>query len=154
MSEGDLTESVPPPPLVYLGAILLGLGIDRLWPAAFLPPAVQYAIGTTAIVLSIVLAAIILHAFVRHKTNPIHHRPTTTIIDTGPFRYSRNPIYVGMTLLQIGIGILVDSAWILLMVVPAVWIIHRFVVLKEEAFLEQQFGETYLTYKQRVNRWL
>ncbi len=78
----------------------------------------------------------------------------TAIVDTGPYRFSRNPAYLAAGALQCALGLLLNSEWILLMVMPAMIVIHKFVVLKEEAYLEDKFGEVYLDCKSRVRRWL
>lgn len=79
---------------------------------------------------------------------------TAPLITTGPFGLSRNPVYGSMTMLFIGIGTLIDGLWILAMVIPAILIVYFFVILKEEAFLEREFGDIYRSYKKTVRRWI
>lgn len=154
MADEEVRERVVPPPLIYLAGLLFGLALDTAWPAAFLPAPAQYVAGGVVIALGLGLFALTVRSFVRAQTSPVHERPTTTIISTGVYRFSRNPIYVAMTLVLIGLGLAIDSAWIVAMALPAALIIHRFVILKEEAFLETKFGDEYDRYRQSVRRWL
>lgn len=154
MADETVREVVVPPPLIYLAGLLIGLALDSVWPAAFLPATAQHVAGGATIALGLVLFAAAVREFVRARTSPVHHNPTTSIITTGVFRFSRNPIYVAMTLVLIGLGLAIDSAWIIAMAVPAVLIIHRFVIAKEEAFLASTFGDAYTRYRQSVRRWL
>lgn len=81
-------------------------------------------------------------------------RPTTVIVSSGPYRYSRNPIYIGLTAIYLGIGIAADSQWVLALTVPMLAIVRFGVIAREEAYLEKKFGQTYLAYKDRVRRWV
>ncbi len=81
-------------------------------------------------------------------------QPTTTIVDEGPYRYSRNPIYVGMFLGLIGLSLGFDSLWLLITLVPFYFVIRNGVVAREEVYLERKFGDAYRAYKTRVRRWL
>jgi len=80
--------------------------------------------------------------------------PTTTIVNTGPYRFTRNPIYLGMVLGLIGLAIALNSLWLLLMLVPFALVIRYGVVTREEVYLERKFGDVYRGYRSRVRRWL
>ena len=80
--------------------------------------------------------------------------PTTTIVDTGPYRFTRNPIYLAMVLGLIGLAIAFNSLWLLLMLVPFALVIRYGVIAREEAYLERKFGDVYRSYRARVRRWL
>jgi len=80
--------------------------------------------------------------------------PTTTLITDGPFRLSRNPVYIGYTLLYLGVGFWVNSAWPLVLLPLVLWLMHRLVIAREEAYLDHRFGDAYREYQQRVRRWL
>ena len=82
------------------------------------------------------------------------HKPTIAIVETGPYRFTHNPIYLGMFLGQTGIAIGFDSLWVLAMLVPFYFVIRHGVVAREEAYLERKFGAVYRGYKSRVRRWL
>ncbi len=77
-----------------------------------------------------------------------------TVVTDGAFRYSRNPTYLSLTLLYVGVALVLNSLWVLMMVVPAVAVTHWGVVLREERYLESKFGEEYRRYTQRVRRWI
>lgn len=152
--EKELSGVPVPPPIIYLVCLLAGLGLDWLWPIPLIPQTVQYAVGAAIIVSSFALFGFSLREFIRSGTRIEHQKPTTTVVATGPFAYSRNPFYISLTMLLVGIAVAVDSPWVMLMAVPAVLVIHRFVIRREEAFLEHKFGDEYLRYKAAVRRWL
>jgi len=81
-------------------------------------------------------------------------KPTTALVTEGPFRYSRNPIYLALTLLYVGVALLINALWILLLVVPAVLVLRYGVIAREEAYLTRKFGEAYRQYMAQVRRWL
>jgi len=92
--------------------------------------------------------------FKRHKTTILPHKASSAIINSGPFKYSRNPIYFAFSMIQIGAAVLLANLWILLLIVPAFLIMEKFVIEREEAFLSQEFGEPYNDYKKHVRRWI
>ncbi len=154
MSDKDSPGVLVPPPIVYFVCLMIGLGLDTLWPLPFLAQTLQFAVGFTIIAVSILLFGLVLRVFSKSKTSIDHRKPTTEIITAGPFAYSRNPVYLSMTMLFIGVAVTVDGLWILVMAVPAVVIIHYVVILREEAFLERAFGDEYRRYKATVRRWV
>ena len=154
MSDKDSSGALAPPPIVYFGCLMVGLGLDYLWQLPFLPQTIQYAFGFTILALSGLLIGWVLREFSKSKTSFDLRKPTTEIISTGPFGYSRNPAYVSLTILIFGIAIAVDSLWIFVMAIPAVLIVHYFVILREEAYLDRKFGDEYQRYKAAVRRWI
>jgi protein-S-isoprenylcysteine O-methyltransferase Ste14 len=146
------------PPAVPLLTILAGVGLDRLWPLRFpfgLPAPGRYVIGGAIVVgaiLGLGLYAVIVVRRSGQSENP--WKPTTEILDSGPFRLTRNPMYLHMVLACIGFAIILNNVWVLLLVPLCVLALHRFAILPEEAYLERKFGEKYLSYKRRVRRWL
>ncbi len=133
---------------------MVGLGLDYLWPLPFLPETLPYTVGFTLVALSFLVFGLVLREFAHSETSIDHKEPTMEIISIGPSAYSRNPVYVSMAMSMFGIAIAVDSLWILVLVFPDVLILHHFVVLPEEAYLERKFEEKYLNYKGSVRRWL
>lgn len=144
---------MPPVRPCALG-VALGLLLDWIWPW----PLGSYEYVLPAGVLLTILVAVcvvaLLRAFKRHGTSSDPKEETTAIVDSGPFRYSRNPAYVAAAILQAALGLLFNNVWILLLIIPAMITIHYVVVLKEEAYLESRFGNEYLDYKSRVRRWI
>ena len=94
------------------------------------------------------------HALARAKTTHNVRQPTTTIVADGVFRYSRNPMYLSLTLLYLGIASLFNSLWMLLLILPVLVVVQLGVIAREERYLERKFGEEYLRYKARVRRWI
>ena len=154
-NDNDHPDVVVRPPLLYLGALIAALILDWLWPGDFIADAaVQYWLGGIVIAASF---AIVIPAFVnfhRAGTNVPTTRPSTAVVTGGPYRYSRNPIYVSMTVLMAGIGIMADSLWILAALVPVLAVIRYGVIACEEAYLEAKFGDEYRRFKASVRRWL
>ena len=92
--------------------------------------------------------------FFQSRTTVLHHKPSSQIIESGLYRFSRNPIYVSGLLLQLGIALLLNNPWIALLVPVSKVVMDRYVIAHEEAYLERAFGEVYVSYKRRVRRWL
>ncbi|HET7365359.1 MAG TPA: isoprenylcysteine carboxylmethyltransferase family protein [Burkholderiales bacterium] len=142
------------PPLVYLGAIALGVLLHVVWPVAFIPYAVSTPLGVAIVLIAVALFVFAVRTLRAAGTPVPGDRPTTVIVRTGPFRYSRNPIYLAFTLLQLGLACWVDSLWLLLTLVPAVALISFVVIPREERYLQTRFPTEYLPYKVAVRRWL
>ena len=142
------------PPFVYLGSIALGLVLHLLWPARLVPLSVSTPAGAIVTVLAIALFVSAVRTLRAAGTPVPGNRPTTAIVRTGPYRFSRNPIYLAFSLLQLGISIWVNSAWLLATLAGAVALIHYVVIRREEQYLERRFGAQYLDYKASVRRWL
>lgn len=105
----------------------------------------------------VISAAFARWAFVtlrRAGTSASPYRPSAALTTTGPFRFSRNPIYLAMTGLYLGVSLLVNSVWPLLLLAPLLLVMHRGVILREERYLSAKFGEVYAAYKSGVRRWL
>jgi protein-S-isoprenylcysteine O-methyltransferase Ste14 len=134
---------------------MAGLALHWLVPLRFLPAAVPARwIGATVFVLALALFAWAIVTVTRAGSNVPTNRPTTTIVASGPYRFTRNPIYLGMVLALIGLAIAFDILWLLLMLVPFALVIRYGVVAREEAYLERRFGDVYRGYRSRVRRWL
>jgi len=142
------------PPFVYLGSIALGLVLHLLWPARLVPLSVSTPGGAIVTVLAIALFVSAVRTLRAAGTPIPGNRPTTAIVRTGPYRFSRNPIYLAFSLLQLGISIWVNSVWLLATLAGAVALILYVVIRREEQYLERRFGAQYLDYKASVCRWL
>jgi len=139
---------------VYLISILSGVVIQLAAPVPFLPGMLAVPLGATLVVVAVALFSYSVVKFRAAGTPIPARRPTTVIVRTGPYRFSRNPIYLAFSLLQLGIAIWVNSVWLLVTLVGAVAVIHYVVIPKEEQYLERKFGAQYLDYKTAVRRWL
>ena len=151
----DTSNAIVRPPIAWAVAIIVGLGAGWLYPLSFVPASVpRFWIGGGlfgfAFALAIWAIRTIRGAGTRIETN----KPTTVIVTNGPFRFTRNPVYIGMLLGQTGVAIGFDNLWVLAMLVPFYLVIRYGVVAREEAYLERKFGAVYLGYKSRVRRWL
>ena len=144
-----------PPPLVYLGAVIAG-GLLQLVLPWTLPLGRGLRIGAAFAIgaLGVALMAGAIRLFRRTGQDPAPWAPTPEIVSSGVYRFTRNPMYVGMTLLQIAIGVGFANLWILALVPPAVAVIQAIAIRHEEAYLERKFGATYLDYKRSVRRWI
>lgn len=171
MAEGPDLEvplSLPPrrdaarvrifPPGAPLLTVLVGVVLHRFWPIEFLallPRPLRIALGAGIILVALFMLgfrAVICMRKSGQSENP--WKPTTTIIEDGPFRFTRNPMYLQMVIGCVGFAIALANAWILLLTPVCAWTLQRFAILPEEAYLEQKFGAEYLAYKRRVPRWL
>ena len=123
-------------------------------PLTFLPRALTVVPGTTVVVVTIALFSYSVAKFRAAGTPVPARKPTTVIVRTGPYRFSRNPIYLAFSLFQLGIAIWVNSLWLRATLVGAVALIHSIVIPREEQYLERRFGAQYLDYKVSVRRWL
>ncbi len=141
------------PPLVFFCAILLGVALVRVWPLRFVPSNLKLA-GPLAVACAILLFLLSLREFRAAGTSVRGTERTTTIVRTGPYRFSRNPIYVAFIMLQIGLALWLDSLWLLLSLVPAVSFMAVVIIPREERFLEENFQDQYSSYKATVRRWL
>ena len=142
------------PPLVYLTSLVTGVLIQLATPLPFLPGTLVVPLGASLVVVAIVLFSLSVAKFRAAGTPVPARKPTTVIVRTGPYRFSRNPIYLAFSLFQFGIAIWVNSLWLLATLVGAVALIHFVVIPREEQYLERVFGAQYLDYKASVRRWL
>ena len=143
-----------PPPLLYFAAIALGYWLRGRYPLPFVPAALAQPAGAALVVLGVVLAIAGAVTFRRAGTSPNPMKPSTMVVMHGPYRFTRNPMYLGMTVLTIGAAVWLNTGWILILLVPALAVMRWHVIAREEAYLEEKFGEPFRDYKRRVRRWL
>src|SRR5438445_4173356 len=142
------------PPLLFLVALMVMLALRYVWPPAIGGRPLTMVLGIVLAALAIAIIAWGRTTMQRGGTNIDPTKPTLAIITGGPFGFSRNPLYVGLMGLLLGIGLIFDTWWGVVALVPAFLILHSGVVLREEAYLERKFGEPYRTYKTSVRRYL
>jgi protein-S-isoprenylcysteine O-methyltransferase Ste14 len=151
----DSSNAIIRPPIAWALSFAVGLTLDWLYPAPFVPPNVPHSwVGAAVFAMAFGLAIWAIATIRRAGTQVETNRPTTAIVTSGPFRLTRNPIYVGMFLGLVGLAIGFDSLWILGMLVPLFLVIRYGVVAREEDYLARKFAGVYLDYKSRVRRWL
>lgn len=143
-----------PPPVVYVAALLLGLELEYFWPISPLPESPAHVIGALLVVASVLIVPFAFLKFRRAGTPFNVRKPATALVTDGPYRYSRNPGYVALTLFYLGIALLLRNVWVLLMAAPALVVMDLWVVRSEERHLEERFGQEYASYKRSVRRWL
>ena len=151
----DNAHVVIHPPIAWAIAAALGLALDRLLPLPFLPAALPaHRVGGGLFVLALALLVWGAATIMRAGSSVPTHRPVTTIVEGGPYRFSRNPIYLAMMLALVALALAFDTLWLLAMLLPFALVIRFGVVAREEAYLERKFGDVYRRYRARVRRWL
>ncbi len=153
----DNAGVVAPPPLIYTVGLAVGFLLHRLLPVkAFsrAPRALTLTLGSTCISLGLTIITLGFRQMQNANTNINPTQPATTIVTEGPFRFTRNPLYLGLTFFYTGMSLLVNSLWMLLLLPFVLLVMTVGVIEREERYLERKFGEQYLTYKRRVRRWL
>lgn len=150
----DHPNVVALPPLVYAAGLVIGFLFELALPLVDLPSAVSWFAGSIVVAGGVALGIWFLASFRRAQTPVDISKPTRTIVTTGPYRFTRNPGYVSLAAIYVGIALLGDALWPLLLLPAILLIIHRGVILREEGYLERKFGEEYLRYKGATRRWL
>ncbi len=145
-----------PPPFVPLIALALGVAVHR-WALPLRIPlegVVRHGLAALLIALAVFLMLAAFGLFRRTGQDPKPWLTTPEIISTGVYRFTRNPMYVSMGLLQAGIGVALANGWVV-MLVPVVWVVIYLIAIRyEEAYLEEKFGSLYTDYKASVRRWI
>jgi protein-S-isoprenylcysteine O-methyltransferase Ste14 len=157
MNANDHADVAVMPPLLFLGALIGGALLSYLVPIG---PGLGSAnglalvVGFTFVALGFALVTLSFRNFQRAGTSVVPTEPSTALVTTGPYRFTRNPIYIGFVLAYFGFAIVLTSMWVLLLLIPVLAILQRGVVEPEEAYLRRKFGDAYRKYQARVPRWL
>lgn len=164
----DIPGVIAPPPLIYLGFLFVGWGLARLgarpdvveagfgWLATSFGLAMEVRRGAALILIvgGLLLDGMAAGLFRRRGTAVEPWKPSTVLINEGPYRFSRNPIYLGFAITYVGLAIAMDSWIALLLLIPCLLVVDRFVIRREERYLSAKFGAGYDAYRARVRRWL
>ena len=151
----DTAQVIIHPPIAWGLAVIVGLALNWLVPLPFLPTDLPVRwLGAMVFVLALALGICSVVTIIRAGPNISTNRPTTTIVESGPYRFTRNPIYLGMFLGQIGLAIAFNNLWLPMTLVPFALVIRNGVLAREEAYLARKFGDAYRGYCSRVRRWL
>ena len=143
-----------PPPVIYGLPAAAGVAIDLAVPLPVLPHEAALALGAVGVVFGVAVFGWAGRTMFAAGEHPHPDRPTGAIVSGGPYRFSRNPLYLAMTLFAAGVALLVNSGWGLALVVPSVVATHYWAIAPEERYLEGRLGEEYRAYRARVRRWL
>jgi len=142
------------PPFIYAGALAAGLLANRRFRLPFLPRRLARTLGPLLIVCGLLIGLLGFREMRRAGTNVDPYEPATTVVTGGPYRFTRNPMYVGFTLMYVGISALADALLPILLLPAVQQLMRRGVIEREERYLESKFGDEYLQYKGRVRRWI
>lgn len=151
----DTANVIIRPPIAWAIAVLAGIALDRLMPLPFVPAVVPSgSVGAIVFAVALALAVWAIATMTGSGSNVPTNLPTTTIVETGPYRFTRNPIYLSTMLGHIGLAMAFNTLWLLLTLVPFAFVIRYGVITREEAYLECKFGDVYGRYRARVRLWL
>src|SRR3954468_18484859 len=151
-SRSDVPNVVILPPLLYAVALAIGLLLQWIAPRPITPSNARYWIGGILLASGVFLAMLGRRVMERAGTNVNPTLPSTALVATGPFLFSRNPLYVALTLIYIGLALLANALWVLVLIIPVAVLMHYGVVRREERYLDAKFGEAYRGYRSRVRR--
>lgn len=152
--KSDTPGVLAPPPLIYGVTLIAGLLLNVAFPIRIMPGRFVAVLGFCLIGMGVLLAVAGFRTMGRAGTNVNPYEPTTALVTGGPFRFTRNPLYLALTLLYTGIALVLKLLWPILLLPIALWIMRRGVIDREERYLEQKFREEYVNYKKHVRRWI
>jgi protein-S-isoprenylcysteine O-methyltransferase Ste14 len=141
-----------PPPLLVGGLVLAAWGLRRLLPLPVAEPLPALGLAVILVALGLILWA--LAVMLRAGTDPRPDRPDAVLVEAGPFRFSRNPIYLGFLLAAAGFALRWGDLWGWAAVFASLFLLDRLVIAREEAYLAARFGPAYEAYRRRVRRWM
>jgi protein-S-isoprenylcysteine O-methyltransferase Ste14 len=149
----DRAEVKVLPPLVLLAALVAQAVLWSLAPARMLPALIALLLGLAVIAGSLALGVVAAREIVRAGTAIDVRNTTTALVESGIFQFSRNPVYLSMVVLVVGVGLALNSFWSLLLALPTGYTLDRLAIRPEEPYLEAKFGDAYRAYRERVPRW-
>lgn len=143
-----------PPPFLYAAAVAGGWLLNKRWPLPTGHASTASIVGVGLAVAALALALGSMGKFWRSKTSIIPNRPASSLVISGPYRFTRNPMYVGMATLTIGLALILDTWWPAILLVPTLMLVQRLVIEREERYLQRRFPGEYERYMRQVRRWL
>ena len=143
-----------PPPLLYAMAVLGGYAVNRRWPLPVGEGTVISVLALSFALAGLALAVSSISNFRRSRTSIVPIRPATTLVISGPYRFTRNPMYVSLAAMTIAGGLLVNSWWVMVLLIAVLFIVRVFVIGPEERYLQRRFGADYIAYMRQVRRWV
>ena len=157
MGTTDYADVAIKPPFLFLGALAIGCLLSLvlpIGPGLGAANRIALAAGLAFVLVGFALAAWSARAFQLPGTSVVPGEPSTILVTSGPYKITRNPIYIGFILVYFGLAIILTSMWVLVLLIPVLIILQRGVVEREEAYLKREFGTAYRTYRAQVPRWL
>ena len=145
---------IAPPPLIYAGALVAGLLANRRYHIPFLPRPLARTLGPSLVVGGLAIGFLGSREMRLAETNLDPRKPATTVVTEGPFRFTRNPLYLSMTMIYVGILALANALPPVLLLPVVQHLMRRGVIEREERYLERKFGDEYLEYKVKAPRWI
>jgi len=143
-----------PPPFVYAAAVMGGWFLNRVWPLPIASAAARPILAWLSVAIWAVLFVSSLTVFLQRRTTLIPNRPANALAVSGPYRFTRNPMYVSLVFLTIALSLFLNTWWAIVLLVPAVAVIQLAVIAREEAYLLRRFGAEYEEYMRNVRRWI
>ena len=152
----DVAGVIALPPLIFLRFLLAATVLEAFVPLPFLAAhaLARYLASAALAAGGFVMIGMGTRRFVAAGTNIPPYLPTTALVVDGIYGRTRNPLYLGTTLVYLGLSVAAGSLWAIVLVVPLLWVINVGVVAREERYLERKFGDAYRAYKGRVRRWV
>lgn len=143
-----------PPPLIHLLGGAAGLAMSVIYPLQIPQLTLLWWLGLGLMSVALILAAMGFREF-SQAGNPVPpNRQIEGLMTGGPFRFSRNPLYLALALFHAGIALVIASVWLLLSLIPVLFLVRYYVIEREEAYLKRRFGQVYLEYQRHVRRWI
>jgi len=142
------------PPFIFLGFLLAGLALEYLMPSEVPAALARYLVGGGLAIAGLGLAFAARGRFVAAGTNVRPTLPATALVTQGPYRFTRNPMYLALTAIYFGIAIAVGSWWLIVLTLPLLLVMEFGVIRREERYLAAKFGTAYTDYMATVRRWL
>lgn len=153
-STSDRAGVIAFPPMLYGSTLVLGLLLSYLFPTPLLRAPLVLSLGAILTIIGVSTLLLAFRGMIQHQTTIHPNGATTAIVSTGIYRYSRNPMYLSLTLIYVAVSVMANAWWGLLLLVPLLMVVQRGIVEREEQYLIRKFGDEYRRYQTQVRRWL
>lgn len=153
-TEPDNPKIHLPPPLIFLFFLLAGLGLNHFYPLSLLKGILWEGMFFAFLGAAVFIAGYSIFLFKKSKTDVLPWKPASSLVTKGPYQYSRNPMYFSFVLGGISLSIYFSNAWLLILMIPFVFVMNIYVIKREEEYLQRRFGKEYLDYQKKVRRWI
>ncbi|AUD03463.1 isoprenylcysteine carboxylmethyltransferase family protein [Spirosoma pollinicola] len=140
--------------MLFGATLLIGLLVSYAFPTPVVEPKTALVIGLMLLIIGVITLLLAFRGMIQHKTTIHPKGATTAIVRNGLYRYTRNPMYLSLTLIYLGVSVAMNAWWGLLLLIPLLVVVQKGIVEREEQYLIRKFGQDYLSYKAQVRRWL